>query len=102
MKGDGRMPKYVMSFSLWVGGFFCKAFDEFVITPNLNVVGFEIFQPKTEGGMEVVVVSASVLRIASLTINEIVNGDSVVGEVDEAVRFNGIATTQINEPFVFV
>ena len=52
--------------------------------------------------MKVVIVSASVLRITSLPINEIVNGDSVVGQIDEAVGLDGIAATQINKPFVFV
>ena len=31
MKGDGRMPKDVMSFSLWIHGFFCEAFDELMV-----------------------------------------------------------------------
>ena len=102
MKGDGGVSENVVSFGLWIGGFVGKAFDEFVVGPDFDVVGFEVFQPKTEGGMKVVVVSASVLRIASLTINEIVDGDSIVEKVDEAVGFNGIATTQVDEAFVFV
>ena len=65
-------------------------------------MGFEVFQPKPEGGMKVVVVSASVLRIASLPINEIVNGDSVVGQINEAVGLDGIAATQVYESFIFV
>ena len=52
--------------------------------------------------MKVVIVSASVLRIASLPINEIVNGDSVVWKINEAVGLYGIATTQFDEAFVFV
>ena len=73
-----------------------------MVTPNLNIVGFEVFQPKPEGGMKVVIVSASVLRIASLAINKIVNGDSIVGQINEAVGLDGIATTQVDEAFVFV
>ena len=52
--------------------------------------------------MKVVIVSASVLRIASLPINEIVNGDSIVWKIDEAVGLDSIAATQVDEPFVFV
>ena len=96
------MSENVVGFGFWIGGFVGKAFDEFVVRPDFNVVGFEVFQPKTEGGMKVVVVSASVLRIASLPINKIVNGDSIVGKVDEAVGLDGIATTQVDEAFVFV
>ena len=55
------MPKYVMGFGLCIVGFFCESFDELMVRPDFDVVGFEIFQPKTEGGMKVVVVSASVL-----------------------------------------
>ncbi len=55
------MAKYVMGFVFRICGFFCKAFNELTVAPNLNIVGLEIFQPKTEGGMKVVVVSASVL-----------------------------------------
>ena len=96
------MPKDVMSFGFCIGGFFCEAFDEFVVRPDFDVVGFEEFQPKTEGRMDVVVVSASVLRIASLTINEVIDGDSIVGKVDEAVGLYGIATPQINEPLILM
>ena len=52
--------------------------------------------------MQVIVVSAPILRIASLPINKIVNGDSIVGKVDEAVGLDGIATTQVDETFVLV
>ena len=52
--------------------------------------------------MKVVIVSASVLRIASLPINKIVNGDSVVGQINKAVGLDGIAATQVDESFVFV
>ena len=31
MKGDGRMPKDVMGFGLWIHGFFCEAFDELMV-----------------------------------------------------------------------
>ena len=31
MKGDGRMSKYVMSFRLWISGFFCESFDELMV-----------------------------------------------------------------------
>ena len=102
MKGDGGVSENVVSFGLWIGGFVGKAFDEFVVGPDFDVVGFEVFQPKTEGGMKVIVVSASVLRIASFPINEIVNGDSIVGKIDEAVGFNGIATTQVDKSLILV
>ena len=46
--------------------------------------------------MKVVIVSASVLRIASLPINEIVNGDSIVGQIDEAVGLCSIPATQVD------
>lgn len=102
MKGNGGVSENVVSFGFWIGGFVGKAFDEFVVGPDFDVVGFEVFQPKTEGGMQVIVVSASILRITSLPINEIVDGDSIVGKIDEAVGLDGIATTQVDETFVFV
>ena len=73
-----------------------------MVRPDFDVVGFEVFQPQTEGWMDVVVVSASVLRIASLTINEVVDGDSIVGKIDEAIGLYGISTTQINEPLILM
>ena len=96
------MPKDVVGFGFGIGCFVGKPFDEFVITPNLNIVGFKVFQPQPEGGIKIVIVSASVLRIASFPVHEVIDGDSIVGKVDEAVGFNGIATTQVDEAFVFV
>ena len=32
------MSENVVSFGLWIGGFFCEAFDEFVVGPDFDVV----------------------------------------------------------------
>ena len=63
MKGDGGVSENVMGFGLWIGRFVGKAFDEFVVRPDFDVVGFEVFQPKTEGGMKVVVFVLFVLFV---------------------------------------
>ena len=38
MKGDGCMPKNVVGFGLWIGGFVGKAFDELMVGPDFDVV----------------------------------------------------------------
>ena len=38
MKGDGGVSENVMGFCLWIVGFVGKAFDEFVVGPDFDVV----------------------------------------------------------------